>query len=273
MGLDRRHFLTGALAAAGGSLLAMEDALAQAKPKPAPAPKKPAVAPPPKRKIVAIDAGHGGKDPGAIGRSGIYEKQITMGVALELARLLEATKRYQVVLTRRNDSFIALGDRVRLARAGDSALLLSLHADSVPNSPDTRGISVYTLSDKASDGLAAALATRENAADLVGGIDLTKHSRQVKTILLDLMSRETSNNSLLVAHSMVNTLHPPFPALQTPHRQANFAVLRAPDIPAVLVEMGFLSNKDDEKDLKTVSYQKKMADRLKSGIDRFFFEA
>lgn len=276
MSFDRRQFLTAALAVAGGSMLAAGEALAQQqKSKPtAPAIKKTAPKPAPiKKKIVAIDAGHGGKDPGAIGPSGIYEKLITMSVALDLAKRLEATKRYDVVLTRRNDSFIALSDRVRLARAGSSALMISLHADSIPTNPDASGFSVYTLSEKASDGMAAALADRENAADLVGGLDLTKHSKHVKTILLDLMSRETSNTSLMMANTMVDTLHPPFSALQHPHRQANFAVLRAPDIPAVLVEMGFLSNKGDEKQLKTKTYQQKLAERLHMGIDRHFFNA
>ncbi|MFD2264781.1 N-acetylmuramoyl-L-alanine amidase [Lacibacterium aquatile] len=277
MSLDRRQFLTAALAVAGGTMLATGDALAATDPKAKPAapaikktPPKPPVI---KKKIIAIDAGHGGKDPGAIGATGIYEKLITMSVALDLAKRLEATKRYDVVLTRNNDTFIALSDRVRLARAGASALMISLHADSIPTNPDASGFSVYTLSEKASDGMAAALADRENAADLVGGIDLTKHSKHVKTILLDLMSRETSNNSLMMAATMVDTLHPPFSALHHPHRQANFAVLRAPDIPAVLVEMGFLSNKNDEKQLKTKTYQQKLAERLHVGIDRHFFNA
>ncbi len=228
---------------------------------------KPPIVP---KKIIAIDAGHGGKDPGAIGRHGTHEKQITFSVARELARQLEATGRYTPILTRRNDSFIALGQRVAIARKAKSALFLSLHADSIPNNPDARGFSVYTLSDKASDSMTAALADRENAADFVGGLDLSRHSRQVKTILLDLMHRETTNSSLAMAHAALAKMTPAFPPLQKPHRQANFAVLRSPDIPSILVEMGFLSNQEDEKALRQEAYQRKMAGRLAAAVEAFF---
>lgn len=269
---DRRRFLKQALLV-GGSCLLAEEAFAQAAQQlltKASAGKTASKTPVIPKKIIAIDAGHGGKDPGAIGAQGTYEKQITFAVARELARQLEATGRYTPILTRRNDSFVALGARVSAARRAKAALFLSLHADSIPNNPEARGFSVYTLSDKASDTMTAALADRENAADFVGGLDLSRHSRQVKTILLDLMHRETTNNSLALAHATLAKMSPAFPPLHKPHRQANFAVLRSPDIPSILVEMGFLSNRDDEKALRTEAYQQKMANRLTSAVDAFF---
>lgn len=260
-GIARRHFIAGALAASGVAALSTSALAATTS-------KKQKVVKP-KLPVIAVDAGHGGKDPGAIGQGGNYEKDITIAVAHQLAKKLEATGRFKVLLTRSSDLFIPLPDRVRLARAGDCALFVSLHADFIPN-PAIRGFSVYTLSEKASDDFAGALAKRENAVDRFGGVDLSRHPREVRTILLDLMHRETSNNSALMAETVVNTLNPPFPALENPHRQANFAVLRAPDIPSVLVEMGFLSNAKDEKLLLQRSYQGKLSDRLTASINGYF---
>jgi N-acetylmuramoyl-L-alanine amidase len=258
--MKRRSFIVGSLL--GGAVAARPGLAAPAaKKRPAPVAKP--------RQIVAVDAGHGGKDPGTIGVNGTYEKEITFAVASDLARRLEASGRYQVVLTRTDDSFIALPDRVRLARAGRVALFLSLHADSVPN-PHQRGFSVYTLADEASDAMTAALAQRENEVDRLAGVDFSKHPKMVRTILLDLMHRETANNSSMMAETVVAKLHPPFTPLQKPHRQANFAVLRAPDFPSILVEMGFLSNPDDEKLLNQTAYQAKLADRMVTAVDGFF---
>jgi N-acetylmuramoyl-L-alanine amidase len=257
--MKRRDFLI------GGALSGLAAGTALA----APAPKGRKPAAPKPRPIVALDAGHGGKDPGTIGVGGTFEKDVTFAVSRGLARRLEATGRYQVVLTRPDDSFIALGERVERARAGQAALFVSLHADSVPN-PHQRGFSVYTLADEASDTMTAALAQRENAVDRLAGLDLSKHPKAVRTILLDLMHRETVNNSSLMAETVVTKLNPPFTPLQKPHRQANFAVLRAPDIPSILVEMGFLSNLEDEKLLNQASYQAKLADRLVVAVDGFF---
>jgi N-acetylmuramoyl-L-alanine amidase len=263
MAMKRRSFIVGSLL---GGAVATRPALAAPAAKKSPAP---VVKP---KQIVAVDAGHGGKDPGTIGVNGTYEKEITIAVARDLARRLEASGRYQVVLTRADDSFIALPDRVRLARVGGAGLFLSLHADSVPN-PHQRGFSVYTLADEASDAMAAALAQRENDVDRLAGVDFSRHPKMVRTILLDLMHRETANNSSMMAETVVTTLHPPFTPLQKPHRQANFAVLRAPDFPSILVEMGFLSNPDDEKLLNQVSYRAKLADRMVAAVDGFFSRA
>lgn len=259
--MRRRAFIVGGLI---GGAFATRPALA------APAAKKKAPVPAAKpRQVVALDAGHGGKDPGTIGVAGTFEKEITITVACDLARRLEASGRYRVVLTRSDDTFIPLADRVRLARAGGAALFMSLHADSVPNAHQ-RGFSVYTLADEASDAMTAALARRENEVDRFAGVDFSKHPQMVRTILLDLMHRETANNASLMAETMVTTLHPPFAPLQKPHRQANFAVLRAPDIPSILVEMGFLSNPDDEKLLNQQHYQAKLAERMVTAVDGFF---
>src|SRR5260221_8735382 len=184
--MKRRDFLI------GGVLGTMAAGSALAAP---PKGRKPTAHKP--KAIVAVDAGHGGKDPGTIGVGGTFEKDITFAVARDLARRLNATGRYDIVLTRTDDSFIALGERVRLARAGQAVLFLSLHADSVPN-PRQRGFSVYTLADEASDTMTAALAVRENAVDRLGGLDLSRHPKAVRTILLDLMHRETANNASLM---------------------------------------------------------------------------
>jgi N-acetylmuramoyl-L-alanine amidase len=261
--MRRRDVILGIGGWAGALAAGPADAVPAAKAKTAPAKPKP---------IVAIDAGHGGRDPGTIGINGTYEKDITVAVARDLARRLDASGRYQALLTRRDDSFIALPERVRLARAGRAALFVSLHADSEPN-PHQRGFSVYTLADHASDAMAAALAQRENAVDRLTGVDLSKHPKAVREILVDLMHREITDKASLMAETVVATLHPPFTALQKPHRQANFAVLRAPDIPSILVEMGFLSNLDDEKQLDRPGYRAKLADRLVLAVDRFFSRA
>jgi N-acetylmuramoyl-L-alanine amidase len=258
--MRRRTFIVGSLL---GSTLAARPSLATPAPKKRPTP----VAKP--KQIVAVDAGHGGKDPGTIGVNGTYEKEITFAVAQDLARRLERSGRYSVILTRTDDSFIALPERVHIARTGGAALFLSLHADSVPN-PHQRGFSVYTLADEASDAMTAGLARRENEVDRLAGVDLSKHPKMVRTILLDLMHRETANNSSMMAETVVAKLHPPFTPLQKPHRQANFAVLRSPDVASILVEMGFLSNLDDEKLLNQTSYQAKLADRMVTAVDGFF---
>lgn len=251
--MRRREFLIGSTLS-GAALTGVDALLARAwaaLPAPAQAAAKPepAATTEPKanaKKIIAIDAGHGGKDPGCIGVGGTHEKMVTMAVARDVARRLEATGHYKVVLTRPTDVFVPLANRVRRARAANAQLFLSLHADSGPH-PGARGFSVYTLAEHASDDMAAALARRENAADRIGGINFAEHGKEVSRILLDLLHRETANGSLTLAHDVVATLGQQLQALTNPHREANFAVLRAPDIPSALVEMGFLSNPEDER--------------------------
>jgi len=219
--------------------------------------------------VIAIDAGHGGVDPGTISRSKKYEKHVTLAMARALRDALEATGRYKVVLTRDRDIFLRLRDRVKVARKAGAELFISVHADSVSNSK-TRGLSIYTLSERASDKEAAKLAAKENKADLIAGIDLSTESKDVTNILLDLAQRETMNQSSLFAQKLVGELKREVKLLPNSHRFAGFAVLKAPDMPSVLVELGFLSNRQDERNLLNANYRMKMALSMVKGIDQHF---
>lgn len=221
------------------------------------------------KKVIVIDPGHGGVDPGTIGVSKTYEKNVTLAMARDIKKALEATGRFKVVLTRDRDIFIRLRDRVRKAREVGADLFISIHADSVKNRK-TRGLSVYTLSDKASDKEAAALAHKENKADLIAGIDLSSENAEVTNILIDLAQRETMNQSAIVAQGLVQELKREVKLLRNTHRFAGFAVLKAPDLPSVLVEAGFLSNAQDERNLLSRKYRARMAKALAQGVKRHF---
>lgn len=221
------------------------------------------------RRIIVIDPGHGGVDPGAIGRSGVLEKDITLRTARTLKRRLEGSGRYRVVLTRDRDVFIRLRDRIAVARRHDADLFVSLHADSIRRA-GIRGLSVYTLSEKASDKEAAELADNENKADLIAGIDLSAETPEVTDILIDLAQRETMNESVRFAAELVQELRRVTKLLRKTHRFAGFAVLKAPDIPSVLIEMGFLSNRQDERALRQEGYRARIADSVAQAIDRYF---
>jgi N-acetylmuramoyl-L-alanine amidase len=216
--------------------------------------------------LVMLDAGHGGRDPGTIGGQGTHEKRITLAAALELKRQLEAGGRCRVALTRGRDVFIPLGDRVEMARRREAALFLSLHADSAPGA---RGASVYTLSETATDSLAAGLARRENQADRNGGLRLPSVSPEVQRILLSLIRQETRSGSERMARLMVDSLEDRVALLPNTHRRAGFVVLKAPDVPAALVEMGFLSNPQDEAALNRASHRAKVASALAEAIHGF----
>lgn len=253
--------------------------LIETSPKPPPpkaqgkSPQKKKVPPPATpKKVIVIDPGHGGQDPGTISRKGILEKNVTLAFAKELAQLLNQTKGYKAYLTRDRDVFIKLRERVNIARKRNADLFISLHADSHPK-PDTRGLSIYTLSHIASDKEAERLAAKENKADLFGGLDLSSEVPEVASILIDLTKREVMNFSALLAHKVVSTLSARVQLLGRTHRFANFAVLRALDHPAVLIELGYLSNKQDEKLLNSPSYRKKVAKGLVDAIDTFFMKA
>ncbi|MBC9177293.1 N-acetylmuramoyl-L-alanine amidase family protein [Pseudoroseomonas ludipueritiae] len=213
--------------------------------------------------LVVLDPGHGGKDPGTIGVTGTHEKRITLAAAQELKKRLEATGRCRVALTRSRDTFVPLGSRVEFARKREAALFVSLHADSAPGA---RGASVYTLSDRASDSLSAGLAQRENRADLHGGLRLPPVSPEVERILFSLVRQETRAGSARMAAQVVRSLGGTVPLLPNTHRQAAFAVLKAPDVPSVLVEMGFLSDRRDEADLKRPAHRARLARALAEGI-------
>ena len=222
-----------------------------------------------RRPIIAIDPGHGGVDPGAIGVRGTYEKHVTLSHALILAKRLRATGRYRVVLTRTRDHFVRLPKRVAFARAADADLFISIHANANP-SRQVRGASGYTLSERASDARAAALAARENKADVIAGINLVRQSSEVATILIDLAQRETMNESAVFAKSLTRTLGRVQLLLRNTHRFAGFAVLKAPDIPSVLIELGHLSNRIDEQRLLSRREQIRIADAIIRSIDQYY---
>ena len=221
-----------------------------------------------KKKIVVLDPGHGGKDPGAIGYSGVYEKNITLAMEKELKTILEK-EGYKVYLTRSSDIFIPLRDRVKIARKHNADLFMSIHADSAVNR-SAKGLSVYTLSETASDKEAAALAERENKVDVVAGLNLLEHSKEVSDILINLAQRETMNRSSEFATFMVQEMRKSVKLKDNTHRFAGFAVLKAPDVPSVLLEMGYLSNRTEERLLKQKSYRKKLAESTSRAVDKYF---
>ncbi|MDX1975822.1 MAG: N-acetylmuramoyl-L-alanine amidase [Rickettsiales bacterium] len=219
--------------------------------------------------LIVIDPGHGGIDPGAIGPDGTQEKHITLDFSKVLKEYLLKTGRYRVILTRENDRFIMLRKRVEVARKAKADLFISIHADSALDD-EARGLSVYTLSEKASDQEAAALAARENKADILAGVNLTTESQDVADILISLAQRETNNRSATVAITFVDNLENKIKLLPNSHRFAGFAVLKAPDIPSILIETGFISHPKEEQLLKTRAYKEKVASGLVAGIDEFF---
>jgi N-acetylmuramoyl-L-alanine amidase len=212
--------------------------------------------------LVVLDPGHGGRDPGAIGKAGTQEKGVVLAAAQELRRLLEASGRCRVALTRTGDRFVRLDDRVEFARRRGAALFVSLHADSAPGA---RGASVYTLGE-GSDAFSTALARRENLADRAGGVNLPAVSPEVQAILLSLLRAETRSGSARMARLVVDELGDDVPLLPNTHRQAGFVVLKAPDIPSILVEMGFLSHPLDEAALRRPEHRAKVARALSRAI-------
>lgn len=221
---------------------------------------------------VVLDAGHGGIDPGATGIDGLHEKHITLDMAMRVGALLEETGRYRVVLTRDRDVYLRLGERVAIARREAADLFVSLHADHYPE-PWLRGASVYTVSDRASDREAAALARRENRADLIAGVAMAPPDDLTASILIDLAQRRTLADSARVADLMVDALGEVTALIPDAHRQAGFVVLKAPDVPSVLVELGYLSNTEDERLLGTAVYRARLARALVDAVDAYFRDA
>lgn len=221
-----------------------------------------------KKPLIVIDPGHGGQDPGALGKQGTREKNVTLSMAKEVKNGLLRTGRYRVLLTRDTDVYIPLQERVDIARKAKGDIFISLHADSAPRG-DARGISVYTLSDTASDEEAAALAEKENKSDIIAGLDLGTADADVASILIDLTQRETMNKSAVLADTFVEALHPKITRLPRTHRFAGFRVLKAPDIPSVLVEMGFLSNPQDERLLGSREYADLVTTSIIRTLDRY----
>lgn len=223
----------------------------------------------PEKPLVIIDAGHGGVDPGTIGQNGTQEKNITLQYALALKAKLLKGGHYRVKLTRESDNFIMLRGRVAIARKAGGSIFISLHADSAPDMA-ARGLSVYTLSEKASDEETEALAARENKADVLAGVDLSDEREDVAGILISLAERETKNRSATLADELVIALEDRVKLLVNTHRFAGFAVLKAPDIPSVLIEIGFLSHPAEEKLLKSKAYREKVTGGIAAGVDAYF---
>jgi N-acetylmuramoyl-L-alanine amidase len=218
--------------------------------------------------LVMLDPGHGGKDPGAIGISGTYEKQVALSAAFELKRQLETEGHYRVALTRTRDAFVPLEERVARAQARGAALFVSMHADALSDH-SVRGASVYTLAEAASDAQTAALARRENSADRFAGAGFDA-SPEVARILASLVRRETRIGSSRLARDMVGNLDQGLPMLPNPARHAGFVVLKAADIPSVLVEMGFMSNPADEAQLRRPQHRARVATAMKHAVDAYF---
>jgi len=226
-------------------------------------------APKPNAPLVMLDPGHGGKDPGAIGVSGTFEKNVSLATALELKRQLEASGRYRVELTRTRDVFIPLEDRVAIAQHKGAALFVSMHADALTDH-SVRGASVYTLAQTASDAQTAALARKENSADRFLGGQWRDASPEVAHILASLVRQETRTGSVRIARSLVGSLDQDLPMLPNPDRHAGFVVLKAADIPSVLVEMGFMSNPRDEAALRQAQHRQLVAEAMHRAVDAYF---
>ena len=221
----------------------------------------------PKPKLIALDPGHGGMDPGALGVSGTQEKGVVIRVALTLKAQLETGGRYKVMLTRSGDSYVPLRERVARAEDAKADLFLSIHADSHPDSY-VRGASVYTLSEEASDREAEALAQRENRDGPLAGFKLGAQPTPIAQTLVAMAQRGTGNDSRRFAETIVGTFGKSgVRLLPRTHREAGFAVLTSPDIPAALVELGYLSNREDEKLLTVPQHQMALARALRASID------
>ncbi|CAI3936005.1 N-acetylmuramoyl-L-alanine amidase (AmiC) (PDB:1JWQ) [Commensalibacter papalotli (ex Botero et al. 2024)] len=219
--------------------------------------------------VVILDPGHGGKDPGAVGYSGTYEKHVAYATAVELSRQLMRTGKYNVKLTRNSDKFVPLDGRVDFAQVNKANLFVSIHADAL-NNHSIKGASVYTLSNHASDAQSAALASVENNADKYGGPDVHVASPAVQKILASLVKLETKRESVAIAQNVVNSFKPRLGLLPNPRRYAAFVVLKSVNIPSVLVEMGFMSNRNDEAALRRAGYRSLVASSMCQAIDRYF---
>ncbi|MEM8876796.1 MAG: N-acetylmuramoyl-L-alanine amidase [Pseudomonadota bacterium] len=243
--------------------------------KPAPAPPAPPIEPVPpggetgRIPVVVIDPGHGGIDPGAVGKNGTREKEIVLKVAQLLADKLRETERYEVALTRADDTFIRLDERVAIARAKKASLFISLHADAIGYA-SIGGATIYTRSERASDAFAARIAESENRADLIAGVDLTDEPDDVAGILFDLVRRETRNFSVLFSRTLIDEMRGDIRLNKNPARSARFHVLKAPDVPSVLVELGYLTNAEDERVMNTHAWQDKMTNAVSAAVEAYF---
>lgn len=219
--------------------------------------------------LVAVDAGHGGIDAGATGTDGVtQEKDITLAFARMFADKLNAQPGIKAFLTRDKDQYLSLSERVTIARQNRASLFISIHADTLKQK-DIRGATVYTISDKASDRLASEVADRENNSDQIAGTETKAQPAAVTDILMDLTRRETQAFSISLAQDVLTSFNGQISMINNPHRHAGFQVLTAPDVPSILLELGFLSNKDDEKLLLDETWRQKVADRLTEAVKQY----
>ena len=222
--------------------------------------------------VVAVDAGHGGQDPGAIGRGGTYEKHVTLAIARKLAQAIDREDGMRAVLIRDGDTFVSLRNRIRKAREHGADMFVSIHADSVRDR-SVGGSSVYVLSTRgASDEAARWLAERENAADLVGGVSLDDKNDVLASVLLDVTQKESVSNSVEAASTVLTSLRGVGDVHRTRVQHAGFVVLKSPDIPSMLVETAFISNPVDEKRLRDREQQQRIADAVHYGVRGYFYE-
>jgi N-acetylmuramoyl-L-alanine amidase len=220
--------------------------------------------------VVVLDPGHGGIDGGAEGPAGEIEKKIVYDFTIELARKLDALKKFKVVLTRNGDEFVSLGNRVKIARDANAALLISIHADTLADAAGVSGATVYTLSDRASDAVAARVAESENAADNAAGLEQKEESAGVADILFDLKRRETRTYAHMFSRGVVEEWKSAGRLNRNPERSAGFVVLKAPDFPSVLIELGYLSSRQDVKSMTSPEWRVKATSALANAVVRFF---
>ena len=237
------------------------------------APAAPAAppSPPDKRPVIVIDPGHGGVDNGTqAGGGDIMEKNLVLGFGLALRDRIEKSGKYRVVMTRTDDTFIPLGDRVKIARSESAALFVSIHADALRRGEgDARGATIYTLSDKATDSEAERLADTENKSDAIGGVSLADEPTEVADILIDLVQRETKTFSNRFARMLMGEMKNTVRMHKHPLKSAGFRVLKAPDVPSVLVELGYVSNKGDLEHLVSENWRSRTVGSMAQAIDAF----
>jgi N-acetylmuramoyl-L-alanine amidase len=254
---------------AGSSRKTFQSAEALAPPRPTIATLQPRRKPSNTLPMIVVDPGHGGIDPGATSVTGKKEKALTLVYGKALRDALLKSNRYRVKMTRSDDRFVKLRDRMEIAQRAGGDLFISLHANT-HNSKKIRGASIYTVSEKASDAEAARIAETENAADIIAGVNFSQHPEDVRDILLDLTWRETKNLSKRFAHTMITEVGTVNSLLPNSHRFAGFAVLKSPTVPSVLFEIGYMSNPKEARTLETDAHKRKVISAIMKAIDRYF---